>query len=106
MAVGETVENVLAVAAAADEIGRAEDAEALRDSRKTVVVDFGYLRDTEFALSENREQTEPGRVTEGFEDADGPFKGGGGNGWGKSTATVFAGRAIGRIVLAGEDGHG
>ena len=87
--VGKAVENVLAVAAPANQVRRTQDSQTLGNGGEAIVVDAGDLRDAEFTFGEKGQQTQAGRVTEGSENADGTFNDGG----------------SGRGTLTGEGGH-
>jgi len=66
--VGEAVEDVLADAAADDELLGAEQAELLGDGGEAGVGGLGQLGDAPLSAGEAGEQTEPGHVTGGAED--------------------------------------
>lgn len=76
VAVGEGVVDVFAVAGADDDVFGAEDAEALRDGGDGFVFGLGELGDAGFALGEEGEEAEAGRVADGAEEAGGAVDGG------------------------------
>ncbi len=90
MRVGEAIENVLTIAAAADQVSGAQHAETLGDRGEAIVIDFGDLGNAEFALRQDGQQTETGRVAEGFEDTYRTLERGGRGGGGNAASPMFA----------------
>jgi hypothetical protein len=75
--IGQTIENVFAVAAAGDQAFAAEDAEALGDGGEVFAFGRGDLCHTRFALAEQGEEAEAGPIAHGAENARGALNGAG-----------------------------